>query len=788
MHTFTYRCRIAVAALAALALLVVPMTRGGSYAGTDGAILAASGGKLYLAPLDGSTPSSSLHDGVDGSLSPDGSKLAYTTSTGQIGVYCIVGSCDATFATGTDPTWSPDGTTIAYVDTASQSLRTVAIASDGSAGTAQPVAPSESPVSGPTWSPDGTSLAFTATRGTSTEIWTVNVSTGVEKQLTSGPGDSHPAFSPGGTLVAFSSTVGGHTQISTVPSGGGTVTQLTNDTTSDTDPVWAPFADRIAFLQGGSLLRTIPLTGGSANEVTIGNMAWSAVSDWQTLVPSADPSTPPTISASSNYPYVGQTVSATPGSWTGAQTGFLYQFERCASDGTGCVAIGTASSSSSYTLASDDAGHTMRVLVTALDTAGASTPVQSSNATPVVAGPGPNSITLPAITQTKAPKVGDVLYATTGTWTGTSNTYAYRWAYCKTQTEDCVLDPAATSSFYLVPPVAYGQYIRIVIQATNSAGTREAESVAVGPVTAAAPAATSTPSISGIAETGATLIGLNGIWTGTSPITYASAWLRCHPACAPIPGATSTSYTVTKSDLGASIEYAVTATNVAGSVQSVSLPATPAPATTTSKPVAVGLPTITGTADVGSALAVAPGTWTGATPIAFRYAWKRCDATGASCRLIHGARRDQYIAVAADAGYTLRAVVTARNTVGVARATSVPTDTVAMVKRAVRGRRIIGTAHADYLPGGGGNDVIYGLGGNDTILGGAGDDRLYGGPGNDVIDGGPGSDHIYGGPGSDTIRAADGQRDWIDCGPGRDHAIVDRIDIVKNCESITYAD
>jgi Ca2+-binding RTX toxin-like protein len=54
-----------------------------------------------------------------------------------------------------------------------------------------------------------------------------------------------------------------------------------------------------------------------------------------------------------------------------------------------------------------------------------------------------------------------------------------------------------------------------------------------------------------------------------------------------------------------------------------------------------------------------------------------------------------------------------------------------------------------------------------------------------VITGGAGADKIFGGLGSDTIYAADGERDVIDCGDGRDRAIVDSVDVVnKNCEVV----
>jgi hypothetical protein len=43
---------------------------------------------------------------------------------------------------------------------------------------------------------------------------------------------------------------------------------------------------------------------------------------------------------------------------------------------------------------------------------------------------------------------------------------------------------------------------------------------------------------------------------------------------------------------------------------------------------------------------------------------------------------------------------------------------------------------------------------------------------------------LVGGDGSDTIYAADGERDIVDCGDGNDRAVVDSVDVVKNCELV----
>ena len=102
-------------------------------------------------------------------------------------------------------------------------------------------------------------------------------------------------------------------------------------------------------------------------------------------------------------------------------------------------------------------------------------------------------------------------------------------------------------------------------------------------------------------------------------------------------------------------------------------------------------------------------------------------------------------------------------------------------------RTVSGTAGADSLTGTAGHDLLYGRGGNDRLDGGRGNDVLYGGAGNDVLTGGAGRDRLYGGPGNDTLRAQDGFRDTVDCGPGRDIAWVDRVDRVSGCERVIRA-
>jgi Tol biopolymer transport system component len=89
------------------------------------------------------------------------------------------------------------------------------------------------------------------------------------------------------------------------------------------------------------------------------------------------------------------------------------------------------------------------------------------------------------------------------------------------------------------------------------------------------------------------------------------------------------------------------------------------------------------------------------------------------------------------------------------------------VKRLTNHCRIRGTRGADNLRGTSLRDVIFGLGGNDTIAGRGGNDDLFGGPGDDVL------------------LARDGRTDHLDCGPGRDRAVADRLDRVsRTCERV----
>jgi alpha-tubulin suppressor-like RCC1 family protein len=92
--------------------------------------------------------------------------------------------------------------------------------------------------------------------------------------------------------------------------------------------------------------------------------------------------TPPTIAG---HAALRQTLTEAHGTWSPTPTTYAYQWERCDRTGAGCGTI-TGATSSSYTLAADDVGATIRVLETARDARGSGISATSAH-TAVVTAP-----------------------------------------------------------------------------------------------------------------------------------------------------------------------------------------------------------------------------------------------------------------------------------------------------------------------------------------------------------------------------------------------------------------
>jgi hypothetical protein len=191
---------------------------------------------------------------------------------------------------------------------------------------------------------------------------------------------------------------------------------------------------------------------------------------------------------------------------------------------------------------------------------------------------------------------------------------------------------------------------------------------------AAGPTYSVSPSVSGTAREGQTLTAAAGTWS-PAPTSTTYQWRRCNTngvACADIPGAVNSTYTLAPADAGLRVLVKVTVTAASGTSSATSaatgvvLPLAP---------VNQAAPAVTGLAQVAQVLTTSSGTWSTypSTPTTFTYQWERCTVT---CGVIPGATGASYTLVAADANATMVAVVTAHNIGGTTQATSAPTTPV----------------------------------------------------------------------------------------------------------------
>jgi hypothetical protein len=770
--------------------------------------------------------------------SPSGTTLAFTASNDVWTVPVDGGAAPTqlTFSSSVadfDPTWSHDGAKIAFVSHRDGNDEIYTMNTDGSDQLR--ITSSGGDDRAPSWSPDGGAIAFQSDRDGNAQIYEIASGGGPEVRLTNESStDTAPTWSPNGTQIAFVrdgdlATVGS-TPGSVTTIGGGigaedpewglafgiisppTIAPSTNlssgdDVTASPGSWSGPETPAFGYqwkrcdsagancaVISGANQQTYELQAADGNRTirvtvtaTIAGVGSSNATSAPTeLVASQGPSlakdSAPSIRFFAGAPIDGTPVTVDPGKWEGTTPiTFSYLWERCNASGDDCALIGNTGAS--YTPTTADIGFTLRVKVTATNAGGSTT--EESDPTPRVAGLAPANVTPPEVRG--SPAVGQRLSATAGTWSGRLPIkLEYQWSKCDVL-GNCYSIRGANSSVFVPTVDLEGWTIAIRITASNSIGTASVVSAHTATTVAVdAPRATVRPRITGIAAVGQTLSVSDGTWTNVRPSGFAYEWRRCDakgtPAsCVPIPGAAEGTYTVAQDDLGATLRAAVIANSPTGAGSAVSDATTPVRARLKLRPAVSVRPKIVGTVEPGHRLRVSAGVWTGDKPLHFSYSWRRCDATGRHCHAVKGANTRWYHVTRNDAGYTLISVITVQNVNGKRSSKSDPTVTI-QLQPSHRGRRLVGTKKANYLPGGGRDDTLIGRGGNDTLVGGAGRDTLIGGPGNDVLDGGTGPDKLYGGPGSDTLLSADGERDRVDCGDGEDRAIVDQLDVVENCE------
>ena len=227
---------------------------------------------------------------LSGSWSPDGSQLAYDyTLNGSmdIAVRSVAGGEPHLVAGGPNddmmPRWSPDGSRIAFISDDGSGMKVYVVAASG--GIRRMVAKTHLPyldrftsiavIGSQPWSPDSTKLVLSRAHPLGLGLFTIDVETREETQLTAQPGmlDARAAWSHDGKQIAFMRNPAG--DLFVVPATGGEPKPLLVDGNPNSSPAWSNDDTKIIFTvtknpSGGGDIWDIDVASGERRSLTIG--------------------------------------------------------------------------------------------------------------------------------------------------------------------------------------------------------------------------------------------------------------------------------------------------------------------------------------------------------------------------------------------------------------------------------------------------------------------------------------------------------------------------------------
>ena len=425
-----------------------------------------------------------------------------------------------------------------------------------------------------------------------------------------------------------------------------------------TTPTYEPTDDDV----GKSIRVRVSFTDDAGNEENLTSEPTAAVA----ATPNSPATGQPTITGTAQ---VGETLTADT-SGIADEDGldnatFSYQW----------IADGTAidgAVNSTYTLADDDAGQTLKVRVGFTDDRENEEALTSEPTAAVADKPNTPSTGQPAIGGTA--QVGETLTADTSGIAdadGLENAaFTYQWT-----ADDADIDGATTPT-YEPTDSEEGKAIRVRVSFTDDAGNEESLTSEPTAAVAAKPntPATGLPAISGTAQVGETLTAdTSGIADadGLDNAAFSYQWTADD---ADIEGATTPTYEPTDDDVGKAIRVRVSFTDAAGNAETLTSEATGVVAAAANSP-ATGLPTISGTAQVGETLTADTSSIAdedGLSNVSYSYQWM---AGGSD---IGGAIGSTYTLTASEQGQTVQVRVTFTDDAGNAESlTSEPTAAVA---------------------------------------------------------------------------------------------------------------
>jgi hypothetical protein len=578
-----------------------------------------------------------LDTGSSPAFSPDGTMITYEKS-GDIHVVASGGPGPGRNLSNTgaltedDPAWSPDGDRIAFTRTgANADIYEMDAPTDpatGGGGNEEQLTTLAANEARPNYLPSGGRVAYDSDQLGLRQIYTIPTSPGnTGSRFTSSASDDHsPAYSPSGTLIVFKRTGAG------LFTAGAGETAITSDIT-DANPDWQPGAPTNStlpqitgnFSDGGLMFASTgtfasassyayqwqrcdsagancaDISGatsstytGTSNDVgktlrvrvtaTSSSGSASATSNQTPVIAGPEPKnvTPPRVivSGTSGVPMAGVTQFSSVGTWSGTGTlTFAYQWKKCQPKDGPCFRIlGSAAQLSSFVPTADLVGWSLRIEITATNSAGSAT--AESESTPFVIANAPNNIVRPRISvSTTNPTVGQALTVDTGTWSSTAAlVYTYQWRRCDPPgtLPSCVPIAGATTNAYTTTQADLGLTLRVYVTATSLGGSGTAISDHTFPTIPAPrlkPALSSAPTLSGEALLGETLTATRGSWTGFAPMRFVATWQRCDATvtvCKAVRKVKGLVYRIGPADLGWRIRLSVVAVNAIGSLRAPS--------------------------------------------------------------------------------------------------------------------------------------------------------------------------------------------------------------------------
>jgi hypothetical protein len=445
------------------------------------------------------------------------------------------------------------------------------------------------------------------------------------------------------------------------------------DTIIATDGTWNPAATSYAYQWQRRVAGSwSDITGATSKTYTIVTADAGAVVRVKVTATNADgtgtgfsgtsptivaPPVPPTsIAAPTGSLTDTGTLTIDPGTWTPASATFTYQWLRCPSGATvigGCVTIGA---SQNYTLIGPDVGHAIVVRVTG--TVGGVSTAATSAFTSDVAGRALTVGTAPQITGTA--QVMETVHVVAAVWSVPATSVRYQWQRCAADGTGCVDIAGGTRPDYQVHVADKSHALVVHESATSWGQTATADSAAAVVADQPTPSAVAVPVVTGPMKRTGNLQVSRGTWAN-DPTGFAYAWERCAAdgtGCAAIPFETRPNHILTAADSGHTLRASVTASNTEGSVTAYSA-VTPIIAAVV--PVVRSVGAINGRLQVPQTLQALRSDWTTTPDTSYRYQWQRCDAAGANCVDITGARSQAYRLQTTDARMRLRVLHTATN-------------------------------------------------------------------------------------------------------------------------------